>query len=171
MKFGGSSLANAARIKTAARIVQRFSPQNKTVVVASAIDDTTDQLVEIGELAQKGENARARKILSRIQTSHTKTARASSPKKAAKELPNLIDRLNQELAKTVEGISHLRELTPRSRDYLLSFGERLSTPILATAIRNLGLKTRALTGAEAGITSDERFGEDRKSTRLNSSHS
>ena len=79
MKFGGSSLANAARIKTAARIVQRFSPQNKTVVVVSAIDDTTDQLVEIGELAQKGENARARKILSRIQTSHTKSARATSP--------------------------------------------------------------------------------------------
>ena len=159
MKFGGSSLANAARIRTAARVVQRFSPQNKTVVVASAIDDTTDRLVEIGELAQKGENARARKILSRIQTMHTKTARETSPKKATKELPNLIDRLNRELVKTVEGIAHLRELTPRSRDYLLSFGERLSAPILAAAIRNLGLKTRALTGAEAGITSDERFGE------------
>src|SRR3989442_11650879 len=131
MTFGGSSLANAARIKTAARIVQRFSPQNKTVVVVSAIDDTTDQLVEIGELAQKGEDARARKILSRIQTSHTRTARATSPKKATKELPTLIDRLNRELVKTVEGISHLRELTPRSRDYLLSFGERLSAPILA----------------------------------------
>jgi len=138
MKFGGSSLANAARIKTAARIVQRFSPQNKTVVVASAIDDTTDRLVEIGELAQKEENARARKILSRIQTSHTRTALATSPKKATKELPNLIDRLNRELVKTVEGISHLRELTPRSRDYLLSFGERLSAPILAAAIRNIG---------------------------------
>src|SRR3989475_10292084 len=159
MKFGGSSLANAARIKTAARIVQRFSPQNKTVVVASAIDDTTDQLVEIGELAQKGEDARARKILSRIQTSHTRTARATSPKKATKEPPTLIDRLNRELVKTVEGISHLRELTPRSRDYLLSFGERLSAPILTAAIRNIGLKTRALTGAEAGITSDERFGD------------
>src|SRR6266566_1122266 len=120
MKFGGSSLANAARIRTAARVVQRFSPQNKTVVVASAIDDTTDRLVEIGELAQKGENARARKILSRIQTMHTKTARETSPKKATKELPNLIDRLNRELVKTVEGIAHLRELTPRSRDYLLS---------------------------------------------------
>jgi aspartate kinase len=64
-----------------------------------------------------------------------------------------------DLEKTVEGISHLRELTPRSRDYLVSFGERLSTPILAAAIRNLDLKARALTGAEAGITSDEKFGE------------
>ena len=159
MKFGGSSLANAGRIKNAARIVQRFSRENKIVVVASAINDTTDRLVEIGELARKGENARARKILSRIQTLHIKTARAASMKKTRRELLNLIDRLNMELEKTVEGISHLRELTPRSRDYLLSFGERLSTPILAAAIRSLGVKTRALTGAEAGITSDERFGE------------
>src|SRR6266516_5905121 len=77
----------------------------------------------------------------------------------SKELLDRIDRLNEELEKTVEGISHLRELTPRSRDYLLSFGERLSAPVLAAAIRSLGLKTRALTGAEAGIISDERFGE------------
>ncbi len=159
MKFGGSSLANTARIKNAARIVQRFLPENKIVVVASAMNDTTEQLVEIGELARKGENARVRKILSRIQTLHIKTARAASMKKTRRELLNLIDRLNMELEKTVEGISHLRELTPRSRDYLLSFGERLSTPILAAAIRSLGVKTRALTGAEAGITSDERFGE------------
>jgi aspartate kinase len=159
MKFGGSSLANTTRIKNAARIVQRFLPENKMVVVASAMNDTTDQLVEIGELARKGENARVRKILSSIQTLHIKTARAASMKKTRRELLNLIDRLNMELEKTVEGISHLRELTPRSRDYLLSFGERLSTPILAAAIRSLGVKTRALTGAEAGITSDERFGE------------
>ena len=129
------------------------------VVVASAMNDTTDRLVEIGELARKGENARVRKILSRIQTLHIKTARAASMKKTRRELLNLIGRLNLDLEKTVEGISHLRELTPRSRDYLLSFGERLSAPILASAIRSLGLKTRALTGAEAGITSDERFGE------------
>jgi aspartate kinase len=159
MKFGGSSLANAARIKNAARIVQQFSPENRMVVVSSAMDDTTDRLVEIGELARKGENARARKILSRIQTLHSKTARAASSQKTTRELLNLIDGLHDDLEKTVEGISHLKELTPRSRDYLLSFGERLSTPILAAAIRSLGLKTRALTGAEAGITSDERFGE------------
>src|SRR5712664_2016778 len=159
MKFGGSSLADATRIKNAAKIVQRFLPENKIVVVASAMNDITDRLVEIGELARKGENARARKILLRIQTLHIKTARAASMKKTRRELLNLIDRLNRDLEKTVEGISHLRELTPRSRDYLLSFGERLSAPILAAAIRSLGLKTRALTGAEAGITSDERFGE------------
>ena len=159
MKFGGSSLANATSIKNAARIVQRFSPENKIVVVASAMNDTTDHLLEIGELAQRRENARVRKILGGIQTLHVKTTRSISSQKKPRELLDRINQLNMDLEKTVDGISHLRELTPRSRDYLLSFGERLSTPILAASIRSLGLRTRALTGAEAGITSDERFGE------------
>jgi aspartate kinase len=159
MKFGGSSLANATSIKKAARIVQRFSPENKIVVVASAMNDTTDRLLEIGELAEKRENVRARKILGNIQTLHVKTARSISSQKTSKELLDRINQLDRDLEKTAEGISHLRELTPRSRDYLLSFGERLSTPILAAAIRNLGFKAQALTGGEAGIASDDKFGE------------
>ena len=159
MKFGGSSLANATSIKKAARIVQRFSPENKIVVVASAMNDTTDRLLEIGELAEKRENVRARKILGNIQTLHVKTARSISSQKTSKELLDRINQLDTDLEKTAEGISHLRELTPRSRDYLLSFGERLSTPILAAAIRNLGFKAQALTGGEAGIASDDKFGE------------
>jgi aspartate kinase len=159
MKFGGSSLANSARIRIAAKIVQRFSDENKIVVVASAMNDTTDRLLEIGELAQKGNSVQARKNLAKLQTLHVKTARQFSKPGKMKELLERIDQLNGELERTVEGISHLRELTPRSKDYLLSFGERLSTPILAAAIRGIGVKARALTGAEAGITTDENFGE------------
>jgi aspartate kinase len=159
MKFGGSSLANPKSIKDAARIVQRYSSDNKIVVVASAMNDTTDHLLEIGELARKGENTRVGRILRSIQAIHVKTARTISSQKTPKELLDRINKLNMELEKTVEGISHLRELTPRTRDYLLSFGERLSTPMLAAAIRNLGFKTQALSGGEAGITSDEKFGE------------
>jgi aspartate kinase len=159
MKFGGSSLANPKSIKDAARIVQRFSSGNRIVVVASAMNDTTDELLEIGELARKGANALVRKILRNVQTLHLKTARTISGRRPAKELLDQVNQLNMDLGRTVEGISHLRELTPRSRDYLLSFGERLSTPILATAIRSFGFKAQALTGAEAGIASDDRFGE------------
>ncbi len=159
MKFGGSSLANATSIRNAARIVQRFSPENKIVVVASAMNDTTERLLEIGELAQKKENARVRKILGITQRLHVKTARSVSSRKTSRELLDRINQLNRDLEKTVEGISHLRELTPRSRDYLLSFGERLSALILAAAIRNLGFKAQSLTGGEAGIASDDKFGE------------
>ena len=166
MKFGGSSLANASRIKKVSRIVQRFSEGNKVVVVASAMDDVTDRLVVIGEMAQKGEISQARSLLSKIQSMHLNTSRKISSRRTSKELLANIDQLILELKRTVEGISQLRELTPRSRDYLLSFGERLSTPILTDALRAGGLKARAFTGAEAGITTDENFGEAKPLTEV-----
>ncbi len=159
MKFGGSSLANAAKIKNTAKIVKRFTPGNKIVVVASALGDVTDQLVELGELAQKGETHRVKSLLSQIQALHLRITRTVAGRGATKELQARINQLNSELERTVEGIAHLRELTPRSRDYLLSFGERLSAPILSATLQSVGLKARALTGAEAGITTDDNFGE------------
>jgi aspartate kinase len=159
MKFGGTSLANTSRMKNAARIIQRYSPGNKIVVVASAIGATTDQLIEIAELAKKGNLKQTRKLLPKIQTSHVKIARMVAGRGETRDLLSRLDQLNSELERTVEGIAHLRELTSRSRDYLLSFGERLSTPIFAATISALGLRTRALTGAEAGITTDDNFGE------------
>lgn len=159
MKFGGTSLANAARMKNAARITQRYFHGNKVVVVASAIGETTDQLIEIGELAKKGDLPRARKLLSRVQIAHLKIARLVAGRREIRQLVSRLEQLNSELERTVEGIAHLRELTSRSRDYLLSFGERLSTPILAATMSAVGLRTRALTGAEAGIATDDNFGE------------
>jgi aspartate kinase len=159
MKFGGTSLANASRMRNAAKIIQRYSPGNKIVVVASAIGETTDQLIEIAELAKKGNLQHARRLLSKIQASHLKMARIVAGRGETRDLVSRLDQLNSELEPTVEGIAHLRELTSRSRDYLLSFGERLSTPILAATISALGIRTRALTGAEAGITTDDNFGE------------
>jgi aspartate kinase len=160
MKFGGSSLANASRIKTAARTVHAFSRDNRIVAVVSAMNDTTDGLVEIGELAQRGETRRALRVFSKIRTLHLRTAQQLSPRRGTvRELAEDIGELNGELERTVDGISHLRELTPRSKDYLLSFGERLSAPLFATALRSESLRARSLTGAEAGITTDNNFGE------------
>jgi len=86
MKFGGTSLASATRMKNAARIIQGYSPKNKVVVVASAIGNTTDQLTEIAELAKKGDLRRARKLLSKIQLSHLKIARIIAGRGETREL-------------------------------------------------------------------------------------
>jgi aspartate kinase len=161
MKFGGTSLANAERINRSARIVQRFSPSNKIVVVVSAMDDVTDQLAEIGNLAQKGEARKSKQLLTKLQKLHLNTARQVGDRGSRRELLDKIRQLNTELERTADGIGHLRELTPRSKDYLLSFGERLSTPIFTTALQAIRLKSRSLTGAEAGIATDDNFGEAR----------
>ena len=159
MKFGGSSLSTASKIKKAAQILFKCSSSNKLVAVASAIGETTDQLFEIGDLARKGEVAKARKAVSQIQSAHRKMATQVAVTTGKKAFLETIENLNAELERTVEGIAHLRELTQRSRDYLLSFGERLSTPLLAAAAVAAGLRTRSFTGGEAGITTDDNFGE------------
>lgn len=161
MKFGGTSLANAERINRSARIVQRFSPSNKIAVVVSAMDDVTDQLAEIGRLAQKGEARKTKQLLAKLQNLHLNTARSVGDRGSRRELLDKISQLNTELERTVDGIGHLRELTPRSKDYLLPFGERLSTHIFTAALQAIRLKSRSLTGAEAGITTDDNFGEAR----------
>lgn len=161
MKFGGSSLANAERIKSAARIVHGYVSEHKIVVVASAMGYVTEQLVEIAELATKGESRKGATIVAKLKHLHLRTAAAVAGTGSRKALIDTINSLCIELLKTVEGVSHLREMTDRSRDYLLSFGERLSTPILAFALKSLELKSRSLTGGEAGITTDDSFGEAR----------
>ena len=159
MKFGGSSLASAAKIERAADIVLRFSAENRIVIVVSAMDDVTDRLSEIAECAQNGETRRAKALLSRLSRFHIATATSIDGKSSRKALVATTKELNRELEKTVEGISHLREVTPRNRDYLLSFGERFTAPFLASVLRGLGIKAQPMTGGEAGITTDDNFGE------------
>ena len=159
MKFGGSSLTNSTRIKSVARIVQGYASEHRIVVVASAMGDVTDRLVEIAELATKGESRKASTIVASLKHLHVRAATAVAGTGSGKDLMANINSLNSELSKTVEGVSHLREMTDRSRDYLVSFGERFSGQILSSALKALGLKSRSLTGGEAGITTDDRFGE------------
>jgi aspartate kinase len=69
--------------------------------------------------------------------------------------------LLEELDDILGGIVLLAEITPKSLDYLLSFGERLSTPIVSFVLRDIGLACQYLTGKEAGILTDSNFGEAR----------
>lgn len=162
MKFGGSSLSTALRILKAARIVARFGAQHQVAVVVSALDEITDQLALIGEEASKGNLKRVRVLSSRIAEAHRKASTGIPASRTDREeLRTVVDNLLEELKRTWEGIAQLRELTPRSRDYLLSFGERLSAPIMMTALHAIGLEANSLTGANAGITTDDGFGEAR----------
>ena len=166
MKFGGTSLANAPRIRSVARIIKQYARDNKIVVVVSAMGDTTDFLAEIGEHAKKGDTKRTKKLLASLERTPLNAAKTVARRSTVKQLTAKILQLNSELVRTVEGITHLRELTARSRDYLLSFGERLCAPILAAALETAGINARAMTGAEAGIVTDENFGEAKPLVQL-----
>lgn len=161
MKFGGTCVANGENIRHVADLVARHVNQGcQVVAVISALEGVTDDLIEAAENAEKGRKAYIHEFVQRIMDSHlsaaTKTIENEHIQRDVKQILNaLIDELEQILT----GIVYLGELTPKSKDYVLSFGEKLSTPIVGAALRDLKLDAQCFTGGEAGIVTDSNFGE------------
>ncbi|MCL2190729.1 MAG: aspartate kinase [Treponema sp.] len=149
MKFGGSSVADAGRIRHVAEIV-RSQLGRKPVLVFSAMGDTTDHLLEAGNAAvEKGEVS-----IERIERHHLDTMKKLRlPESDRKEATALLG----ELRLLLSGISLIRELTPRTRDFLVSFGERLSARIVAAYFRSTGTKAVARDAWDVGFLSDSNF--------------
>jgi len=149
MKFGGSSVADAGRIRHVAAIVQS-QLSRKPVLVFSAMGDTTDHLLEAGNTAfRKGEVS-----TEQIEKHHFDTIKKLKlPDTAKKEVASLLE----ELQRLLSGISLIRELTPRTKDFLVSFGERLSVRIVAAYFNSLGIKAVACDAWDVGFLSDSNF--------------
>ena len=161
MKFGGTSVATGENIRRVADLVTDYSKKgNSVVVVVSALDGTTDSLCEIAEQAKSGNEISIRKFKQKLLEKHSNAAwGAIQGDSIRKEVTSALKKILDELEKVLIGISYVGELTPKSRDFVLSFGERLSAPIVAGALRDLGLDAQSLTGKEAGIVTDSNFGE------------
>ena len=74
MKFGGTSLATVKDIKNVVKTVDKIAKKNKTVVVCSAVDGTTDELIQIASLAEKGKKKDANRVLAKISQKHKQFA-------------------------------------------------------------------------------------------------
>jgi len=145
MKFGGSSVATAERIRHVAGIIRDFADR-RPVVVLSAMGDTTDDLLEAADAALTGVIT-----LDAIENLHKKTA-------AELGIPvTEIDTLLGELRTLLTGISMLREVTPRSRDYLVAFGERLSVRLMAAYLNTLSVRAQFRDAWDVGFISDSNY--------------
>lgn len=158
MKFGGSLLAGRRGSAHAAEIVQRHSEGNDVLVVVSALGTVTDILLEAAESARAGDNKGTEGYLRKIRKVHLDALDQLSKEKQTR-MRKGVEVLLEALKQALKGVSLLKELTPRSKDLILSFGERLSVQIVAAAIQDRGIDSTALTGAEAGIVTDDNFGE------------
>ncbi|MEM4315992.1 MAG: aspartate kinase [Nitrososphaerota archaeon] len=159
MKFGGSSLAEPDRMSRAADLVKATSDRNEVVVVCSGADDVTDRLVALVDMAKRGRSEYVEKTLGELESLHRRLLEALEDVRVRDEVGSMVDQLLRELRRAVSGILYLREATPRSIDYILSFGERLSTRIFAGLLLSRGLKAQYLDGGEAGIVTDSSFGD------------
>ena len=145
MKFGGSSVANAERIKHVASIIKAYK-EKKPVVVLSAMGDTTDHLLEAADQAVKGIVD-----VEGVAKLHKETAELLDVN--IETIQDLLKELNQLLT----GISMLKEISKRSRDYLVSFGERMSVRMMAAYLAKEGIPAKFYDAWDIGILSDSNY--------------
>lgn len=163
MKFGGTSVGNGEHIQHVASLISNYLGKGyQMVMVVSALKGVTDDLIEASEEARSGNRDRVYKLLQRTTEKHVAAAgNAIKSKLIREEVEQTLKTTLDELEKVLTGIIYLGELTPKSKDYVLSFGERMSTLIVWGALRDLGLKVQYFTGKDAGIVTDSNFGEAR----------
>jgi aspartate kinase len=149
MKFGGSSVADAERIRHVADIV-KTQLERQPALVLSAMGDTTDHLLEAGDEAYR----QGKVSVERIANHHLETMHNL---KLSAEVQQEIKPLLEELGSLLSGIALIKELTGRTRDYLVSFGERLSVRIAAAYFNTLGIRARAFDAWELGFVSDSNY--------------
>lgn len=160
MKFGGTSLASADKVKHVAHLIKSHSNGNEIVAVASAVRGMTDELLQISESVRKGNKGDIEKFIDKVAKLHMDIANTSMTKAKTKdELRSVLSTMIKELEDVLGGMVLLGEVTSKSQDYLLSFGERLATPILCYALKDIGVKADFLTGKDAGIITDSNYGE------------
>jgi aspartate kinase len=138
MKFGGTSVESAEAIERVAKIVASRR-DGLPLVVVSAMAKVTDQLVTMGQLAASGEFDSSLQLFRAIRDRHFATADALLGIKRAASLAPKLEPHFSELENFLRGLAAVRELTPRGSDYLLSFGEVLSSLIVADAFAVRGL--------------------------------
>ena len=162
LKYGGTSLSSPSDIRNVAKNVASLAKNNEIVVVCSAIDGVTDDLIRISTMIEQRNKNDATKTLDNVIKKHKQFANQTIKSSTIKK--QLLEKLNidvLELQELVRGLTLLKEVSTRSLDYLISFGERLSDDLVSFSLQDLKNKSTALNGKEVGIVTDSNFGESR----------
>ncbi len=156
-KFGGTSVATADRIRRVVQLVQAEPETIRRVVVVSALGGVTDQLLSCIDAALARTGAH-RTTIEVLRQRHREVLEALVPSEERPALDVQLDAHWQALTELLDGLYLLRECTPRTRDAIISFGERLAAPLVAAAFRAAGSPAIALEATEL-IRTDDTFGE------------
>ena len=157
MKFGGTSVGNAAAIGQVVKIVQQARDSgewSRVAVVVSAMSKVTDKLLAGAQAAASGETVQAERLASEMWEQHIAALRELAPQ--TPEVEETIAAYLDEFAAICHAISILGEASPRALDAVASLGERMSAPLVAEALTRAGIPACAVDAAEVVVT-DEVF--------------
>lgn len=169
MKFGGTSNEDAAAMRNVIRIVKEHVPQ-RPVVVISAIARATNELEQTARTAATGDERGAVAIVTKLVERHnTILDNLLNDRRRAAELEEIFFRHLSDIKTIVKGVAILRELTPRTMDAICSYGERLSSRIIAAGLQEAGVDAVWVDACEFMIT-DDNFGGARPVMELVTEH-
>lgn len=150
-KFGGSSLADAERLREVGKLVklQVEKSDKYPIVVLSAMGATTNELLHAGERALK-EGV--------VDTSGVRKRVYQACDELGLDKAALVDGLLHNLDELLVGVKFIKELSPRTKDYLVSFGERMSVRVFAAHMRkNEGFRAVHVDSFDAGFKTNSKF--------------
>src|SRR5262245_37541959 len=143
MKFGGTSVEDAPSIERVVEII-RARLELKPVVVVSAMGKTTRGLLEAAEASASGSVEKSLSILARLESVHRDESERLALNNDEGRVFRRIKEYFVELTKLLEGLAVLGEVPPRGLDKILSYGEQLSSTILAHALNRGGVSSSLL---------------------------
>ncbi len=156
MKFGGTSVGDAACIRRAAEIVAAAARAGRVVAVVSAMSGVTNRLIEAAQRAATGDEASAAQLADALRAQHfaaIETLVADAERRAP--LLAETERIVDDAFSLCRGTALLRELTPRALDAISSMGERLSARLLAAALREMNVAGVSVDATDVVVTTDE----------------
>jgi aspartate kinase len=163
MKFGGTAVDSPDKIRHVAKLLKSYHDRgDELVCVVSAVRGMTDGLLAIADSVRRGDRSSIEDFVKKARKIHVDIVEGVITKQDLKEKALAqVNRTAGELEDVLGGIVLLGEVTPKSLDYLMSFGERLTAPIVSYALLDIGLDSQPFTGKEAGVVTDSNFGEAR----------
>ena len=167
MKFGGTSVGSAERIRQAARIVEQHARQDKIVVVVSALSKVTDKIVEVLNAARAGQAPQTEEAFRQLTERHHQVMHelfeGAAPQGVGEQVKTCLTRLRE----FSSAVLLLGSATPQVMDMALPLGERISACLFSACLSQLGAQSEFVDSARVLIT-DDKFGDanpDMDSTR------
>lgn len=139
LKFGGSSVANAENIGKVLEIVKSAAAKDQCVVVLSAMQGTTDALIDTGRIAERGDEGFLART-AEIAAQHSAAIESLFENLDKTEIAAIIDSTVKELESVYEGVRRVGELSPKTLDRILSFGEIASTKMVSAKLTAEGIE-------------------------------
>ncbi|PWJ59490.1 aspartate kinase [Dyadobacter jejuensis] len=155
LKFGGTSVGSVDSIKAVIGIIENnLAKEERIAVVFSAMGGVTNRLIEIGKMAASG-NKEYVSFLQVVEERHFAVVRALIPVKHQSSTFAAVRGLFNELGDILKGVSWIRELSDRTLDLIMSFGERLSTLVISEILMGKGVNSEFCDARHIIHTSDQ----------------